>query len=72
MMDYWGAMQIGEEARSARQTLGEGEGARAALGQRRKRRSRRALSAEVNTRLALPRTYISMEPRSPNRTLCAH
>jgi hypothetical protein len=70
MMDYWGAMQIGEEARSARQTLGEG--ARAALGQRRKRRRRRALSAEVNTRLALPRTYRSMEPRSPNRTLCAH
>jgi hypothetical protein len=36
VMDCGGAMRIGEGARSAKQVLGEGEGARAALSRKRK------------------------------------
>jgi hypothetical protein len=53
-MDCGGAMQIGEGARGAKQVLGEDEGERAALGQRRRKREQRALSTEVKIHLALP------------------
>jgi hypothetical protein len=65
-------MRIGEGAWSAERVLCDGEGASAALGRKRNGRGRQALSVEVKIRLASPRIYRSMEPRSPERTPCVH
>jgi hypothetical protein len=54
VMDCGGAMRIGEGEQSAKRVLGEDEGARTALGRKRERRGRRALSVEVKIHLALP------------------
>jgi hypothetical protein len=50
----WGAMRIGEGARSANRVLGEDEMVHAALGRKRERRGRQALSVKVKIHLALP------------------
>jgi hypothetical protein len=55
-------MRIGEEAWNAKQVLCDGEGASAALGQKRKGRGRQTLSVEVKIRLAFPLGFI--DPRS--------
>jgi hypothetical protein len=72
VMDCGGAMRIGEGARRAKQVLGKDEGASAAPGRKRKGRGREVRSVEVKIHLAPPQIYRSMEPRSPNRTLCVH
>jgi hypothetical protein len=54
VMDCGGVMRISEGARSAKQVLGEDEGASTALSRKRKGRRRQALSVEVKIHLTLP------------------
>jgi hypothetical protein len=72
-MDCGGAMRIGEEARSVRRTLGEGEGVRNALERKRRKWEQWTLSVEVRDFPLLLTDFIDpQEPRSPNRALCTH
>jgi hypothetical protein len=71
VMDYGGAMRIGEGARSAKRVLCDGEGASAAQGRKRKGRGRRALSVEVKIHLVLPLGFIDPWSHDPRITRSA-
>jgi hypothetical protein len=72
VMDYEGAMWIGEGAWSTKRVLCNGEGASAALSQKRKGRRRQTLSVEVKIPLVTPPGFIDPWSHAPRiaRSAC--